>query len=309
MLNILNATFMGILRLIPSGIGEGLAWGILAIGVYISFRVLDVADMSVDGTLALGGVVTAVLVVNGTNVILAMLISVISGAVAGVITGLLHTKLKIPAILSGILMMFALYSVNIHIMDGKSNVSLLKQPTLLNLITNWLNVDRSIINIIVFSFFAALVICAVYWFFGTKLGSAIRATGCNLQMARAQGIDTDSKVIIGLAISNGLAALAGSLIAQKDSNATVDMASGAIVIGLASIVIGELLFRKNLPFWAKLLGVVVGSIIYRLIIMLALQMPFAETYDMKLITAVLLVIAMSVSLIKKRHHKKEAKHA
>lgn len=309
MLNTLNVNFMGILRLIPSGIGEGLAWGILALGVYISFRVLDVADMSVDGTLALGGVVTAVLVANGTNVVLAILISVISGAVAGAITGLMHTKLKIPAILSGILMMFALYSVNIHIMSGKSNVSLLKQPTLLNLLSDWLQIDRSVINIIVFALFAALVIAAIYWFFGTKLGSAIRATGCNLQMARAQGIDTDSKVIIGLAISNGLAALAGSLIAQKDSNATVDMASGAIVIGLASIVIGELIFKKNLPFWAKLAGVIVGSIIYRLIIMLALQMPFAETYDMKLITAILLVLAMSVTVIKKRHHKKEAKHA
>ena len=309
MLNTLNVTFMGILRLIPSGIGEGLAWGILALGVYISFRVLDVADMSVDGTLALGGVVTAVLVANGTNVVLAILISVISGAGAGAITGLMHTKLKIPAILSGILMMFALYSVNIHIMSGKSNVSLLKQPTLLNLLSDWLQIDRSVINIIVFALFAALVIAAIYWFFGTKLGSAIRATGCNLQMARAQGIDTDSKVIIGLAISNGLAALAGSLIAQKDSNATVDMASGAIVIGLASIVIGELIFKKNLPFWAKLSGVIVGSIIYRLIIMLALQMPFAETYDMKLITAILLVLAMSVTVIKKRHHKKEAKHA
>ncbi len=309
MINLLNATFLGILRLVPSGIAEGLAWGILAVGVYVSFRVLDVADMSVDGTLALGGVVTAVLVASGTNVLLAMLLSVVCGAVAGAITGILHTKLKIPAILSGILMMFALYSVNIHIMNGKSNVSLLKQPTLLNVITTWLSADRALVNILVFALFALLIVFAVYWFFGTKLGSSIRATGCNIQMARAQGIDTDSKVIIGLALSNGLSALAGSLIAQKDSNATVDMASGAIVIGLASIVIGELIFKKNLPFWAKLTGVLVGSIIYRLIIMLALQMPFAETYDMKLITAVLLVLAMSVSSLKKRHRKKEARHA
>ncbi len=309
MINLLNATFLGILRLVPSGIAEGLAWGILAVGVYISFRVLDVADMSVDGTLALGGVVTAVLVASGTNVLLAMLLSVVCGVVAGAITGILHTKLKIPAILSGILMMFALYSVNIHIMNGKSNVSLLKQPTLLNVITTWLNADRALVNILVFALFALLIVFAVYWFFGTKLGSSIRATGCNIQMARAQGIDTDSKVIIGLALSNGLSALAGSLIAQKDSNATVDMASGAIVIGLASIVIGELIFKKNLPFWAKLTGVLVGSIIYRLIIMLALQMPFAETYDMKLITAVLLVLAMSVSSLKKRHRKKEVRHA
>lgn len=306
---LLNASFLGILKSIPSSISEGLAWGILALGVYLSFRVLDIPDMSVDGTFALGGAVTAVLIVNGVNVILAMLVSVIAGAIAGTITGLLHTKLKIPAILSGILVMFAMYSVNIRIMDG-SSISLLKQPTMINQILSWLSIDKSLLQIILFALFAAAVIAAIYWFFGTSLGSAIRATGCNSQMARAQGIDTDSKIIIGLAIGNALAALAGSLIAQFNNNNTVDIGNGAIVIGLSAIVIGELIFRGNLPFWAKLTGVIVGSILYRFVIRLALQLGIGKVTDMKLITAVILAIVMGFSFVKKsKHLKGEKRHA
>lgn len=299
MLNNLANFFGGLVSSLPSTITEGLLWGILALGVYISYRILDIPDMSVDGTLALGGVISAVLTANGWNAFLTLPIAILAGGAAGAITALLHTKLKIPAILSGILTMFALYSVNIHIMGNRSSQSLIGSTTISDMLATLFGNDARWGNLLLGIVFAGIFVGALYWFFGTQVGSSIRATGCNIDMARAQGINTDNMKIIGLSMSNAIAALAGALLTQTQGSADVNMASGTIVIGLASVVIGEIIFGKRLCFALKLTGAVVGSIIYRFILVVALLLGM-PTSDLKLITAILVVLALSLPLIKNK---------
>ena len=242
-----------------TALNQGLMWGILAIGVFVSFKVLDFADMTCEGSIALGGAITAVTLQAGLHPILAVLFALLGGAGAGLITGLLHTKLRIPPILSGILTMTALYSINLRIMKDRASITMLNVKTLTSGLTDALvnsglaykySVQMS--NMIIALIFVALVIGAIYWFFGTEFGCTIRATGMNPKMCRAQGINTNTTIIVGLMISNALIALAGCLISQMQFNTTVSMGTGAIVIGLASIIIGEALTGKKFSFWARL---------------------------------------------------------
>ncbi len=297
--------FQSLLNALPGGIALGLIWAILALGVYISYRILDFADLSVDGSLATGGCVAIVLTSAGLDPILAMLIAFLAGAVAGTITALLNTKLKIPAILSGILTMSALYSINKRILGGRANVSIDgasesligKISTILNM--DYRGLDKNLISIMISVIIIVAAIAFLYWFFGTEQGSAIRATGDNGVMATAQGINTDRSKIIALALSNGLAAFSGAMLSQHNFSADVNMASGTIVIGLASIVIGELIFGKNISFWLKFVGVVVGSLIYRLIFVVAVQLGL-KTDDLKLIATIIIIIALCLPELKNK---------
>ena len=273
----------------------GLLWSIMALGVYITYRVLDIADLSVEGTLTLGAAVTAQMIYAGRDPFLGMLLSFGAGLVAGLVTGLLHTKLKIPALLSGILTMIALYSVNLRVM-GKANLSLLRLDTAYTRISSWLGLDKTWSVILMGAVMSLALMFALYWFFGTELGSAIRATGNNPHMVRAQGIHTDTTVIIGLMLSNGLVALSGSLIAQAQNYADVQMGVGAIVIGLASLIIGEVLFARN-NFLSRLFSMLLGAVTYRVIIALVLRLGMPAD-DLKLFTALTVVLALFLPRLK-----------
>ena len=296
--------FESLLNALPGGVALGLIWAILALGVYISYRILDFADLSVDGSLATGGCVAIVLTAAHWDPILAMFVAFLAGALAGCVTAILNTKLKIPAILSGILTMSALYSINKRILGGRANVSAEPTETLVGRVAKLLNMDyrgldKNLISIMLCVIILALIIGFLYWFFGTEQGSAIRATGNNKVMATAQGINTDRSKVIALALSNGLAAFSGAMISQHNFSADVNMASGTIVIGLASIVIGELIFGEKLSFWVKLAGVVVGSLIYRLIFVFAVQMGL-KTDDLKLIATIIIIVALCLPELKKK---------
>ena len=228
--------------LIPT-VAQGLLWALMALGVYITFRVLDIADLSVEGTFPLGAAVASTVLASGYGIGTAFIFAAVAGALAGVITALLTTKLKIPALLAGILTMIGLYSINLHVM-GKATVSLLRVDTVFSFVRDWGLTDAQA-TFIVGLVAVILVGCAIYWFFGTELGTSIRATGFNPQMARAQGINTDTMVILGLLISNLLVALSGALVAQSNGFADVGMGTGTIVIGLASVIIGEVLFGSR----------------------------------------------------------------
>ena len=266
----------------------------MALGVFLTFRVLDIADLSVEGTFPLGAAVAATLIDAGHSVWFAMLIALIAGCIGGTVTALLTTKLKIPALLSGILTMIGLYSVNLMIM-GKANVPLLRAETVFTLTEDLFGVSSVVATLIVGLIATTVVGVIMYWFFGTVLGTAIRATGCNPQMARAQGINTNVMVILGLLISNGLVALSGALVAQSNGFADVGMGTGTIVIGLASVIIGEVLFgTRSFKNW--LISVVLGSVVYRAVIAIVLELGMPPN-DLKLFTAVLVAIALSLPLI------------
>jgi len=289
----------------------GLLWSMMALGVYITYRVLNIADLSVEGTLTLGAAVTAQMIYSGQNPYLGMLLSFGAGLLAGLATGLLHTKLKIPALLSGILTMIALYSINLRVM-GKANLSLLRLDTAYTLIGNWTGLDKSWSVILTGGVLSLALVFILYWFFGTELGSAIRATGNNPNMVRAQGIHTDTTVIVGLMLSNGLVALSGSLIAQSQNYADVQMGVGAIVIGLASLIIGEVLFARN-NFLSRLLSMILGAVTYRIIIALVLRLGMPAD-DLKLFTALTVVVALFLPRLKEmrstaRHITKGNHHA
>ncbi|MDD6348809.1 ABC transporter permease [Intestinibaculum porci] len=282
---------MAFLLAIQGALNQGILWSIMALGVYITFRLLDVADLTVDGSFATGGAVAAVILVKGGNPLIAILAAALAGCLAGWVTGFLLTKCHIPAILAGILSQIGLYSINLRIM-GKSNIPLLATKSLFD----WyymLNITQTQASIIVGVIITLLVVIALYWFFGTELGAAIRATGNNEQMVRAVGVNTDFTKIVGTTLSNGLIALSGGLVAQQQGFADVKMGIGAIVIGLASIVIGEVLFAGKGNFFVHLLSIVVGSIIYRIVIALVLQMGLS-TDDLKLLTAIVVGIALAV---------------
>lgn len=279
----------GILLAIPGAIAQGLIWGIMGLGVYITFKILDLADLTVDQSICTGGGVSAILITNGVDPLVTLIAALIAGMLAGYITGFLHTVIKIPAILAGILTQLALYSINMRIM-GKSNLTLLNKPTLLSLG----EVSKALI---ISSIFVVAVIIVCYWFFGTELGSAVRATGDNEKMVRALGVSTDKMKILGLVISNGLVALAGALLAQFQGYADINMGRGAIVIGLASVIIGDVIFGSRFNFAFKLFSIVCGAIIYFFIIAVALQCGLATT-DLKLISAVLVTLSLAASNFK-----------
>ncbi|MBR5319183.1 MAG: ABC transporter permease [Peptococcaceae bacterium] len=285
------------MSLVTSTLWQGLLWGILALGVYLTYRVLDIADLTVEGSYPLGAAVGVSFIAGGGSPALAVVLAFIAGSVAGIVTGLLHTKLKIPALLAGILTMIGLYSINIRVMGDKSNVSILRMDTIYTFFENFgLNKNESIL--ICGFIFVIVLIGFLYWFFGTEIGAAIRATGCNKQMIRAQGVDTDITIILGLLISNGMVAMAGALIGQSQGFADVGMGTGTIVIGLASVIIGEVLFgTRNFMNW--LLAVVGGSIVYRVVIAFVLKMGMNQN-DMKLLTAIIVVIALAMPLIKEK---------
>ncbi len=275
-------------QILTSAVALGLLWAIMTIGVYISYRILDIADLTVEGSITLGAAVCVTLIKGGADPLLATCAAFVIGLGAGAVTGLLHTKLHIPALLSGILTMIALWSVNLRVM-GSANVSILRITTVFTWVQN-LGLSKYGSWIAVGAGLALAIISALYWFFGTELGSSIRATGNNPNMVRAQGINTDTMVIIGLMLSNGLVALSGALIAQSQSFADIQMGTGSIVIGLASLIVGEVLFgRRN--FYVRLLSLVFGAIAYRIIIALVMELGMAPN-DLKLFTAITVALAL-----------------
>ncbi len=286
---------------LPSPIAQGIIWGIMAIGVYITFRILDIADLTVDGTLGIGGAVLVVLTTSGVNIWVALGAAFIAGCFAGLVTGILHTKFGIPAILAGILTQLSLYSITLRVMGGRANtpISWRNYDLIVSSLTTYL--PKTIIISIIF---VGVIIGILYWFFGTELGRGLRATGCNPAMAKANGINIDTQKIIGLILSNGLVAVSGGLLAQFSGSADVNMGKGAIVIGLAAVIIGEVIFGKIFKNFAlRLVAVVIGAIIYYIVIAAVLKLGL-DTNDMKLITATVVAIFLAVPYWKKRHKEK-----
>ncbi|MGN1178110.1 MAG: ABC transporter permease [Candidatus Ornithospirochaeta sp.] len=302
-----------LINALPGAVSQGLVWGIMALGVYVTYRILDVADLTVDGSLATGGAVCVILIRAGVNPWVAILAALVAGGVAGLVTALLHTKCGIPAILAGILTQLALYSVNLRIMGGKSN-----QPVSVdkyNLIVSQryvreLKLTNPMIPILII---LAAIIGILYWFFGTEKGCSIRATGANKTMARAQGINPDNDIILGLVISNALVALSGALIAQYQGSVDVNMGRGAIVIGLAAVIIGEVVFKKiKHNFAGTLAFVTLGAVIYYIVIQITLLLGL-NTNDLKLITAIIVGLFLALPYwkgrISERRSRKVVKNA
>ncbi|MDD6841505.1 MAG: ABC transporter permease [Spirochaetales bacterium] len=302
-----------LINALPGAVSQGLVWGIMALGVYVTYRILDVADLTVDGSLATGGAVCVMMIRAGVNPWVALLAALVAGGVAGLVTALLHTKCGIPAILAGILTQLALYSVNLRIMGGKSN-----QPVSVdkyNLIVSQryvreFSLSNPMIPIIIV---IAAIIGILYWFFGTEKGCSIRATGANKNMARAQGINPDNDIILGLVLSNALVALSGALIAQYQGAVDVNMGRGAIVIGLAAVIIGEVVFKKiKHNFAGTLTFVTLGAVIYYIVIQITLLLGL-NTNDLKLITAVIVGLFLALPYWKgrfsERRSRKGAKNA
>lgn len=291
---------------LQGAVAQGILWGIMVLGVYITYRLLNTSDLTVDGSFALGGCVCATLIINfGMNPILALLISAIAGMIAGAATGILHTVFEIPAILAGILTQISLWSVNLRIMGGKSNLPLLKLTTLISGVSDGLGITQAQSSIIVGVVIAVAVIGTLYWFFGTELGSALRATGNNEDMIRALGVDTNKMKLIGFMIANGLVSLSGALVCQHQKYADINMGRGAIVIGLAAIVIGEVLMSKVINFGMKLASVVVGAVVYFLIRAIVLDFGL-NTNDMNLFTALFVAAALSIPVFMEKTRLKRA---
>ena len=303
------AFLTSLLNALPGAAAQGLVWGIMAIGVYITFRVLDVADLTVDGSIATGGAVAVMLIRGGMNCWLALLCAFVSGLLAGLVTGLFHTKCGIPAILAGILTQLALYSVNLRIMGGKANQPVGVDKYDLAVSQRYVR-DLSISNPLVLLLVITVVtVVALYWFFGTERGCSVRATGANANMARAQGINTGANIVLGLMLSNGLVALSGGLLAQFQGSADVGMGRGAIVIGLAAVIISEVTFGKIFQnFGLKMFAVSLGAVIYYFVLQVVLQLGL-NTNDLKLVSALIVAIFLSVPYWKgKVAHKKGGAH-
>lgn len=293
---------------IEGALSQGILWSVMTLGVYITFKILDFADMTVDGSFATGGAVSAVFVMRGFNPYLCLLFAMLAGLLCGAVTGFLNTRLKIPAILSGILTMIALYSVNIRIM-GQPNISLLGVDTIVSKIAVRLPGGSQVLAGLLFGLaVAAALVGAMYWFFGTEIGCAIRATGNNEYMVRAFGVNTAATTMLALMLSNGLAALSGAMVSQSQGYADVQMGVGTIVIGLASVIIGEVLLRKRTNFAGRLIAVVIGSVIYRIIIALVLWLGL-KSEDLKLLTALVVAAALSVPALKDRFARTPARAA
>ena len=296
------ATFLNAL---PGAIAQGLIWGIMAIGVYITFKVLDLADLNVDGSLATGGAVFVMLTTNGVNIYISLIVAFLAGCIAGFITGIFHTGFGIPAILAGILTQFSLYSLNLRIMGNNSNVAINFRKY--NLLVTLSNINKSLIVGVIL---VVLIVLLLYWFFGTQFGSAIRATGCNEAMARANGINTNRNKVFGLVLSNGIVALAGALEAQYSGSADINRGRGAIVIGLAAVIIGEVIFGKIFKNFAlRLIGVALGGVIYYIVQTVVIQVGLNPN-DLKLFSALFVAIFLGLPYWKsqmKPSAKKQAK--
>ena len=295
---------MPILSAMEGAVSQGILWGLMTLGVYFTFRILNVADMTVDGSFATGGAITAVLICKGMNPVLTLIFVFITGTICGSVTGFMNTKLKINILLASILTQIALYSINIRIM-GKANTPLLGNPTMMSQLKSLFDgkITTTTCSLIIGLVVIAIVIAICYWFFGTEYGSAIRATGSNENMVRAMGVNTDTTKIVGLMLSNGLVALSGAFVAQSQGYADVGMGTGTIVIGLASIIIGEVIFGSHFGFWYTLISVVFGSIVYRIVIAVVLQLGLKST-DLKLLTALIVAISLSVPVFKSKIDKR-----
>lgn len=284
----------------PGGISQGIIWGIMALGIYITFRLLDVADLTVDGSFTTGGAVTVMLILAGYPAWLALVVAVLAGMLAGLCTGLLHTKLGIPVILSGILTQFSLYSINLRIMGMAANKAVSVDK--FSLILSSRNISAAILTGL---FIAAVLIAVFYWYFGTEQGSALRATGSNPAMSRALGININTMKVLGLSLSNGIVALAGGLMAQYQGFADINMGRGAIVIGLAAVIIGEVLGKallgKRLNFFGTLSFTVVGGAIYYLVVVVVLWLKL-NSNDLKLFTALIVALFLAVPYLREQSH-------
>ena len=308
-----------LINALPGALAQGLIWGIMAIGLYITYKVLDLSDLTVDGSFCTGGAVCAMLLIGGCNVWIALIVALIAGMLAGLVTGFLHTTLKIPAILSGILTQLGLWSINLAVMGMKANQALnVNNYDLLVSLRYLQDVakgERPFYQHPLFTvgLLTLVIVGILYWFFGTELGASIRATGANANMARAQGINTNSNKVLGLMISNGLVALSGALLAQFQSFADINMGRGAIVIGLAAIIIGQVTFGRIFRNFAmKLLAVSLGSVIYYVVIQAVISLLDINSNYLKLISAVIVAIFLAVPNLVPNFHgkgKKEAGHA
>ena len=289
----------------PAALAQGLIWGLMALGVFITFRLLDIADLTVDGSFATGGAVTVMLLLAGLPAWAALLIAIVVGVLTGLCTGLLHTRLGIPAILAGILTQFALYSINLRIMTKANQTASVQKFGMI-----WENKDGFLVSslhipqaILVGLVISAVIVALSYWYFGTEQGSAMRATGSNPAMSRAQGIHIETMKVIGLGISNGIVALAGGLMTQFQGTADVSMGRGAIVIGLAAIVIGEILcdaiFSKGCNFAVRLSFIIFGGVIYYAVMVVILWLRL-DPNDLKLFTAIIVAIFLAVPQLKAR---------
>ena len=282
------------MAIVVSALSQGLLWSVLAIGVYLSYRFLNISDLTSEGSFTLGAAVCASNIVRGMDPLLSCILALIAGALAGLVTGVLHTKFKMPSLLAGILSMTGLYSINLRIM-GKANIPLTQSVTLLTKLKDMLGLTRDRDGAIYLGLIVVVIlIVLLVWFFNTEFGFSVVATGNNDKMIRANGVDSDKTIIAGLILSNALIALSGSLVAQYNGYADVTMGIGAIVVGLASVIIGEVLF-KDKYFAVCLIGVVVGSIIYRLIVTFVVNTNFISANDMKLFTAIVVAVAIIIA--------------
>lgn len=298
----------GILVAMQGAVAQGVLWGIMVLGVYITYRLLDIADLTVDGSFALGGCVCAALIINfDLDPLAALLLSMLAGMAAGAVTGILHTVLEIPAILAGILTQISLWSINLRIMSGKSNLPLLKLKTLISSVGDSLGITQAQASILVGVAAAVLIVAVLYWFFGTEIGSALRATGNNEDMIRALGVNVKRMKLLGLMLSNGLVGLSGALVCQHQKYADINMGRGAIVIGLAAVIIGEAIFGKIFHNFALLLfSVSLGSIVYYLVLQVVIWMGI-DTDLLKLLSAVVVAIFLAIPVWKARYFTKPVK--
>lgn len=302
----ISMNFLNLLNALPGAVAQGLIWGIAAIGIYITFRILDIADLTVDGSLGTGGAVCIMMMLSGHNVYVSMLVATLAGMAAGLVTGLFHTFMGIPAILAGILTQFGLYSINLKIM-GKANQAIgADKYDLLVALRYVKNVPFYKNTIFVVSVVVIILIAILYWFFGTEMGCALRATGCNSNMSRAQGINTNFSKVLGLMISNGLVGLSGALLCQYQGFADINMGRGAIVIGLAAVIIGEAIFGKIFKnFGLKLLAAVLGSILYYFVVQTVIWLGI-DTDLLKLLSAVVVGIFLAVPYWKAKYFTKSS---
>lgn len=293
---------MNILVISLNALSQGLLWSVMAIGVYITYRILDIADLTAEGSFTLGAAVACKLITNGTNPVIATLVSIFAGMLAGLATGIIHTKFKIPALLSGILTMTALWSVNLRIM-GAANISLIDPNTfqVKSLLTSVeaLGLSKTNAAILAGIVMTAIVIAILWWFFNTELGYSLRATGNNKHMIRALGVNTNATIILGIVIGNALIALSAAMVAQYNGYADISMGTGTIVIGLASVIIGEVVFSNGFSFKA-LIAVALGSILYRLIIAVVLELGMRAD-DLKLLNSILLIIVLVLPRLKQNY--------
>lgn len=290
-----------VIYIIQDAVEIGLIWSLMALGIFISFRVLNFADLTAEGSITLGSAIATALIIGNVHPLIATFIALIGGFIIGAVTGFLHTKLKIPTILAGIISMTGLYSINLRVM-GKASIYIGEKSTIYSYLRNI--IDNPFLSKAITTFIVVLLIFFIlYWFFGTEIGMSLRATGMNQKMSRAQGINTNGMIILGLAIANGLIALSGALIAQSSKSANMDVGKGTIVIGLASIIIGEVIFGKR-SFKNWLIAVILGSIVYQGLVGIAITLGLNPN-DLKLLQAILIAIILALPLIQKKYPKKK----